>query len=149
MVLVPMSIPIMGISLSMPPCWRMTNVNPGSPGCWPRTRLSSCRSTPISVLLIAADDVLHAWAVPAFGVKLDAVPGRLNETWLRVEKEGTYYGQCSELCGHGPRLYADHGQGGLEDSFSPAGSKRPRRNMPPGMTGPGVKLAAAGGAAGE
>ena len=52
-------------------------------------------------LLIAADDVLHAWAMPAFGVKLDGVPGRLNETWVRVEKEGTYYGQCSELCGTG------------------------------------------------
>ena len=48
---------------------------------------------------ITADDVLHAWAVPAFGVKLDAVPGRLNETWFEVTKEGTYYGQCSELCG--------------------------------------------------
>ena len=52
-------------------------------------------------LLIAADDVIHAWAMPAFGVKLDGVPGRLNETWVRVEKEGTYYGQCSELCGTG------------------------------------------------
>ncbi|MDP7547587.1 MAG: cytochrome c oxidase subunit II, partial [Alphaproteobacteria bacterium] len=52
-------------------------------------------------LLIAADDVIHAWAVPAFGVKLDGVPGRLNETWMRVEQEGTYYGQCSELCGTG------------------------------------------------
>ncbi len=52
-------------------------------------------------LLIAASDVIHAWAIPAFGVKLDGVPGRLNETWVRVEKEGTYYGQCSELCGTG------------------------------------------------
>lgn len=52
-------------------------------------------------LLIAASDVIHAWAMPAFGVKLDGVPGRLNETWVRVEKEGTYYGQCSELCGTG------------------------------------------------
>ena len=50
-------------------------------------------------LLITADDVLHAWAIPAFGVKLEGVPGRLNETWVRVTKEGTYYGQCSELCG--------------------------------------------------
>ena len=40
-----------------------------------------------------------ATAVPAFGVKLDAVPGRLNETWVRVDKEGVYYGFCSELCG--------------------------------------------------
>ncbi len=50
-------------------------------------------------LLFTASDVLHSWAVPAFGVKLDAVPGRLNETWVRVEKEGVYYGSCSELCG--------------------------------------------------
>lgn len=50
-------------------------------------------------LLVTAEDVLHAWAMPAFGVKIDAVPGRLNETWMRIEKEGTYYGQCSELCG--------------------------------------------------
>lgn len=44
-------------------------------------------------------DVLHSWAMPAFGVKKDTVPGRLNETWFRAEREGTYYGQCSELCG--------------------------------------------------
>ena len=50
-------------------------------------------------LLVTAEDVLHSWAMPAFGVKLDAVPGRLNETWMRIEKEGMYYGQCSELCG--------------------------------------------------
>jgi len=50
-------------------------------------------------VLVAADDVIHAWAVPAFGVKVDAVPGRLNETWFRAEREGVFYGQCSELCG--------------------------------------------------
>ena len=50
-------------------------------------------------LLITADDVIHAWAVPALGVKLDAVPGRVNETWMLVQREGLYYGQCSELCG--------------------------------------------------
>ena len=55
-------------------------------------------NTEIRVLLAAAD-VIHAWAVPAFGVKTDAVPGRLNETWFKATKEGTYYGQCSELCG--------------------------------------------------
>ena len=50
-------------------------------------------------LLTTATDVLHAWAVPALGVKLDAVPGRINETWLRINRPGIYYGQCSELCG--------------------------------------------------
>jgi cytochrome c oxidase subunit II len=44
-------------------------------------------------------EVIHAFAVPSFGVKIDAVPGRLNETWFKVTKEGMYYGQCSELCG--------------------------------------------------
>jgi cytochrome c oxidase subunit 2 len=50
-------------------------------------------------LLIASDDVIHSWSMPAFGVKTDAMPGRLNETWFKVEKAGTYYGQCSQLCG--------------------------------------------------
>ena len=50
-------------------------------------------------VLITANDVLHAWALPSFGVKRDAMPGRVNETWFKAEKEGTYYGQCSELCG--------------------------------------------------
>ena len=45
--------------------------------------------------------VIHAFAVPAFAVKVDAVPGRLNEVWFRVDREGVYYGQCSELCGRG------------------------------------------------
>jgi cytochrome c oxidase subunit 2 len=52
-------------------------------------------------LLITADDVLHSFAVPALGLKLDGVPGRINETWVEVTKEGTYYGQCSEICGTG------------------------------------------------
>ena len=50
-------------------------------------------------ILMTGGDVLHSWTVPAFGVKIDAVPGRLNETWVRIEKPGTYFGQCSELCG--------------------------------------------------
>lgn len=50
-------------------------------------------------LLVTSDNVLHSFAVPSFGIKKDAVPGRLNETWFKVSKEGTYYGQCSELCG--------------------------------------------------
>ncbi|HET9903566.1 MAG TPA: cytochrome c oxidase subunit II [Xanthobacteraceae bacterium] len=46
-----------------------------------------------------ASDVIHSFAVPSFGIKIDAVPGRLNETWFKAEREGVYYGQCSELCG--------------------------------------------------
>ncbi|HEY4136062.1 MAG TPA: cytochrome c oxidase subunit II [Alphaproteobacteria bacterium] len=50
-------------------------------------------------VLVTSEDVIHSWAVPAFGVKIDTVPGHLNETWMRIERPGTYYGQCSELCG--------------------------------------------------
>ena len=50
-------------------------------------------------LLTTADDVIHSWAIPAFGVKMDSVPGRVNETWFQINREGMYYGQCSELCG--------------------------------------------------
>jgi cytochrome c oxidase subunit 2 len=50
-------------------------------------------------MLVTAADVIHSWTIPAFGVKIDAVPGRLNETWFRAEQEGIYFGQCSELCG--------------------------------------------------
>ncbi|NBX04153.1 MAG: cytochrome c oxidase subunit II [Alphaproteobacteria bacterium] len=54
--------------------------------------------TTVRVLLTGAD-VIHAFAVPAFGIKKDAMPGRLNETWFKATKTGTFYGQCSELCG--------------------------------------------------
>lgn len=54
-------------------------------------------------MIVTANDVIHSWAMPAFGVKIDAVPGKLNETWFNAEREGIYYGQCSELCGK------DHG----------------------------------------
>ncbi|MBB4287174.1 cytochrome c oxidase subunit II [Roseospira goensis] len=50
-------------------------------------------------LLLTASDVIHSWAVPALGVKSDTVPGRISETWVRIEAPGVYYGQCSELCG--------------------------------------------------
>lgn len=50
-------------------------------------------------LQVTGSDVIHSWAMPSFGVKMDAVPGRLNETWFRVDAPGLYFGQCSELCG--------------------------------------------------
>jgi len=50
-------------------------------------------------LITTGADVIHAWAIPAFGVKIDAVPGRINATWFRATKEGKFYGECSELCG--------------------------------------------------
>ncbi|MEX6633018.1 cytochrome c oxidase subunit II [Hyphococcus lacteus] len=48
---------------------------------------------------VTANDVIHSWALPNFAIKIDAVPGRINETWFRAEREGIYYGQCSEICG--------------------------------------------------
>ena len=50
-------------------------------------------------VLTTGADVIHAFAIPAFGIKIDAIPGRINETWFKAEREGMYYGQCSELCG--------------------------------------------------
>jgi cytochrome c oxidase subunit II len=52
-------------------------------------------------VLLTSNDVIHSWAVPALGIKTDAVPGRVNETWFEITKPGVYYGQCSEICGVG------------------------------------------------
>src|SRR6056297_1527050 len=51
------------------------------------------------VMRVTGADVIHSWTIPAFGVKQDAVPGRLAQLWFEAEKEGVYFGQCSELCG--------------------------------------------------
>jgi cytochrome c oxidase subunit 2 len=87
-------------------------------------------------------DVIHSFAVPAFGIKIDAIPGRLNETWFKATKEGIYYGQCSELCGKDHAFmpiavhvvndqdYAkwlaqakkDHAAGGALNSYASAGT---------------------------
>jgi cytochrome c oxidase subunit 2 len=48
---------------------------------------------------VTGEDVIHSFSVPAFGIKVDAIPGRLNETWFKAEKTGTFYGACSQLCG--------------------------------------------------
>ena len=50
-------------------------------------------------VLVTADDVIHSFSVPAFGIKIDAMPGRLNETWFKADRTGAFYGQCSQLCG--------------------------------------------------
>jgi cytochrome c oxidase subunit 2 len=55
-------------------------------------------------VLVTGADVIHSFAIPSLGMKKDAVPGRLNETWFRANREGVFYGQCSEICGTG------HGQ---------------------------------------
>jgi cytochrome c oxidase subunit II len=50
-------------------------------------------------ILLTGEDVIHSWALPALGVKVDATPGRINERWVRINQEGVYYGMCSEFCG--------------------------------------------------
>ena len=50
-------------------------------------------------VLVTSSDVIHSFTVPAFGIRIDAIPGRMNETWFKAERTGTYYGQCSKLCG--------------------------------------------------
>ncbi|MFP6747945.1 MAG: cytochrome c oxidase subunit II [Alphaproteobacteria bacterium] len=95
-------------------------------------------------LLVAADDVLHAWAMPAFGIKLDAVPGRLNETWIRVTKEGTYCGQCSELCGTGHGFMPIMVKVVSKAAFV-AWAEKAKKEFASRREGTGVKLAAASG----
>ena len=66
------------------------------------SRPTTASYSPVGVpirLITTSMDVIHSWAMPAFWIKLDAVPGRLNETSFTIEKRGLYFGQCSELCG--------------------------------------------------
>jgi len=69
-------------------------------------------------LLFTSDDVLHSWGIPSLGVKLDAVPGRLNETWVEITKPGMYYGFCSELCGVNHSFMPVSIQAVSEDEFN-------------------------------
>ncbi|MET0313387.1 MAG: cytochrome c oxidase subunit II [Hansschlegelia sp.] len=74
-------------------------LKPGQPK---RLAVDNAAVVPVNKVVrveVTAEDVIHAFTIPSFGVKVDAVPGRLNETWFKAEKEGAYYGQCSELCG--------------------------------------------------
>lgn len=93
-----------------------------------------------------ASDVIHAFAVPAFGIKIDAIPGRLNETWFKAEKEGVYYGQCSELCGKdhafmpiAVRVVSDQAYAAWLEEAKKKFAANPDRNM----------FASAGGAAAQ
>jgi heme/copper-type cytochrome/quinol oxidase subunit 2 len=61
------------------------------------------KNTHVRVIVTSAD-VIHSWAVPSLGIKVDAIPGRLNQTSFLANREGTYYGQCSEICGLGHSL---------------------------------------------
>ena len=69
------------------------------PGVPRRTLLSTVPVNKNGHVLTTGADVIHSFAVPSFGIKIDAIPGRINETWFKATREGVYYGQCSELCG--------------------------------------------------
>ncbi|WP_136163220.1 cytochrome c oxidase subunit II, partial [Sphingomonas flavalba] len=95
-------------------------------------------------MIVTSNDVIHSWAVPAFWTKMDAVPGRLNEVQFTVEKEGLYFGQCSELCGarHGfmpiavevvsPERFAQwvRSKGGTMPEDAPAAAETPAAEAP-------------------
>ena len=84
-------------------------------------------------VLVTAADVLHAWWVPDFGMKKDAIPGYINELWFKADKVGTYRGQCTELCGRDHALHADRGrgEGGCGVRGLARRQKRPRARRPP------------------
>ena len=81
-----------------------------------------------------ATDVIHSWTVPPFGVKVDAVPGRLNELWIKVDEPGTYYGQCSELCGVNHGFMPITVEAVRNGPNSTSGSRKRRRNSPASVT---------------
>nr|QOJ44865.1 cytochrome c oxidase subunit II [Allobates carajas] len=72
------------------------------PGQFRLLEVDNRMTTPMGMAtrtIITAEDVLHSWAIPALGVKIDAIPGRLNQTSFLISRPGVYYGQCSEICG--------------------------------------------------
>lgn len=79
--------------------YMLTDVEPG------QLRLLDCDerlvlpTNSLIRLLVTSADVIHSWAVPSLGVKIDAIPGRLNQVWVTIQRPGVFYGQCSELCG--------------------------------------------------
>jgi cytochrome c oxidase subunit 2 len=85
-------------SIMLPEAARLAQANPEPRLLAVDNRLIVPVDTTVRVQITGAD-VIHAFAVPAFGIRMDAVPGRLNETWFNARKTGVYYGQCSELCG--------------------------------------------------
>jgi cytochrome c oxidase subunit 2 len=90
---------------------------------------------------VTAADVLHAFAMPSFGLKIDAVPGRLNETWFKAEREGVYYGQCSELCG-ARHAYMPIAVRVVSDAQYAAWIEESKKKFAATDAAPGVRLAA-------
>ena len=89
-------------------------------------------------VITTGSDVIHSFAVPSFGIKIDAVPGRINETWFTATREGVYYGQCSELCGKDHAFMPIAVRAVSEQAFSAwveeAKKKYARNEVPPATT---------------
>jgi len=95
--------------------------------------------TTVRVLTTAAD-VIHAWAMPSFWVQMDAVPGRINETWFKVDRPGVYYGQCFQLCGTKHAFMPIAVEVVSKERFAQWVAEKQKEN---GITPPGAKTAAA------
>ena len=80
-------------------------------------------------IITTANDVIHAWWVPAFGVKQDAIPGFVRDTWFRAEKTGDYHGQCAELCGKEHAFMPIVVEGDVAAATTPPGSTARRRKL--------------------
>jgi len=100
-------------------------------------------------LQMTADDVIHSWSVPAFGVKTDAVPGRLNESWVQINEPGVYYGQCSQLCGVNHGFMPIHVRALPKDEFTAWATEAKHKFAHLDGTLPEVALALAPAAAPE
>ena len=85
-------------------------------------------------IITTANDVIHAWGVPAFGVKQDAIPGFVRDTWFRSEKTGDFYGQCYELCGKEHAYMPIHVKVVTAERIQPRGWTARRRRWPPSRT---------------
>ena len=113
----PTSIRITTTSPSMPSCSEADELEEGQPRLLATDTAVVVPVNKTVRVLVTSTDVLHAWAIPAFGAKIDAVPGRLNETWFRAEKEGHLLRTVFGTLRYEPRHDADHGQGRLGRSL--------------------------------
>lgn len=93
-------------------------------------------------VIVTGADVIHSFAMPSFGVKVDAIPGRLNETWFRAEKTGTYYGQCSELCGQSHAFMPIEIKVVTKEEFASWVESQKQANAAPAAAGVNLALAA-------
>ena len=85
-------------------------------------------------IITTANDVIHAWWVPAFGVKQDAIPGFVRDTWFRAEKIGDFYGQCSELCGKEHAYMPIHVRSSRPSRLQRLGRRQEEGRWPPRPT---------------